>query len=125
MQSLSAELAIQNLTEEIIQSLEETNEAFAVAIQQQETFKALKIDELFHQIIGDAANNSYITSMVSNLQAHVRRLFFHNSIVLTESSIQEHKDIIQFLKAHDGKAASELMRTNWLRAIDEFKSLKN
>lgn len=125
LQSLSAELAIQNLTEEIIQSLEETNEAFAVAIQQQETFKALKIDELFHQIIGDAANNSYITSMVSNLQAHVRRLFFHNSIVLTESSIQEHKDIIQFLKAHDGKAASELMRTNWLRAIDEFKSLKN
>lgn len=125
LQSLSAELAIPNLTEETIQLLETTNEEFAEAIHQQESFKALKIDEVFHQIIGDTANNPYITSMVENLQAHVRRLFFHNSIVLTENSIQEHKKIIQFLKAQDGQAASELMRENWLRAIEEFQSLKN
>lgn len=125
LQALSAELTIANLTAETIQLLEETNALFTEAIHQNESFKALKIDETFHQIIVDTANNPYITSMVSNLQAHVRRLFFHNSIVLTESSIQEHQDIIQFLKNHDGKAAAELMRTNWLRAIEEFKLLKN
>lgn len=125
LQALSAELAIPNLTEETIQLLEETNEAFARAILHNESFKALKIDETFHQIIGDTAGNPYIKSMVSNLQAHVRRLFFHNSIVLTESSIEEHKDIIHFLKVQDGQSASDLMRTNWLRAIDEFKLLKN
>ena len=59
------------------------------AVQTKQSFSALKIDEEFHQIIVDTANNPYILSMVASLQAHVRRLFFHNSIVLTESSIEE------------------------------------
>ncbi|MDS9471803.1 GntR family transcriptional regulator [Sporosarcina pasteurii] len=125
LQALSAELAIPNLTDETIQLLEETNEQFAEAIHDKQFFKALKIDEAFHQIIGDTANNPYITSLVSNLQAHVRRLFFHNSIVLTESSIQDHTDIINLMKKREGETASKIMRENWLRAIEEFRSLKN
>ncbi|AOV07173.1 GntR family transcriptional regulator [Sporosarcina ureilytica] len=125
LQALSAELAIPNLTDETIQLLEETNKKFAEAIHDKQFFNALKIDEAFHQIIGDTANNPYITSLVSNLQAHVRRLFFHNSIVLTESSIQEHADIIRLMKNGEGENASSIMRGNWLRAIEEFRSLKN
>ncbi len=125
LQALSAELATPHLTAETIQLLEQTNEEFATAIHEKRSFDALRIDEAFHKIIGDTANNSYVTSMVSNLQAHVGRLFFHNSIVLTEKSIQEHHKIIQLMKNQDGEAASTLMRKNWLRAIEEFKSLKN
>ena len=71
--------------------LESTNERFAEAIHTKDYFSALKIDEEFHQIIVDTANNPYILSIVESLQAHVRRLFFHNSIVLTEQSIEEHQ----------------------------------
>ncbi len=124
LQALSAELAIPHLTEETIDLLEKTNEEFAEAIHSKRSLDALRIDEKFHQIIIDLANNSYIDSMVSNLQAHVRRLFFHNSIVLTESSIQEHQDIIQLMKAKDGENASKIMRENWLRAIEEFHALE-
>lgn len=125
LQALSAELATPNLTEETIDALEETNARFMKAIHSGEYFQALKIDEEFHQIIGDAANNPYITSIVSDLQAHVRRLFFHNSIVLTESSIEEHANIIRLMKNGEGEKASTIMRENWLRAIEEFRSLKN
>lgn len=124
LQALSAELAIPHLTEETIQLLEKTNEEFAEAIHTNQSLDALRIDERFHQIIIDIANNSYIASMVSNLQAHVRRLFFHNSIVLTENSIQEHNDIIQLMKKKDGENASKIMRENWLRAIEEFHALR-
>lgn len=124
LQALSAELAIPHLTEETIQLLEKTNEEFAEAIHTKQSLDALRIDERFHQIIIDIANNSYIASMVSNLQAHVRRLFFHNSIVLTENSIQEHHDIIQLMKKKDGENASKIMRENWLRAIEEFHALR-
>ncbi len=123
LQALSAELAIPHLTDEAIALLESTNERFADAVYSKDYFSALKIDEEFHQIVVDIANNSYILSMVESLQAHVRRLFFHNSIVLTEQSIEEHRKIIQLLKERDALTVAATMRDNWLRAIDEFYSL--
>src|SRR5690606_34516936 len=123
LQALSAELAIPHLTNEAIALLESTNEKFAKAVYIKDYFSALKIDEEFHQIVVDIADNSYILSMVASLQAHVRRLFFHNSIVLTEQSIEEHRKIIQLLKERDALTVSTTMRNNWLRAIDEFHSL--
>jgi DNA-binding GntR family transcriptional regulator len=122
LQALSAELAVPNLNEEIIRNLEDTNERFSIAVRTEDYFSALKVDEEFHQIIVDAANNPYITSMVASLQAHVRRLFFHNSIVLTTYSIQQHDTIIDCLKKRDAPLVSQLMRDNWLRAIEEFYS---
>ena len=61
--------------------------------------------------------------MVASLQAHVRRLFFHNSIVLTEKSIEEHNKIIQLMKERGCEKVSAIMRENWLRAIEEFHSI--
>jgi DNA-binding GntR family transcriptional regulator len=123
LQALSAELAIPHLTDEAIALLEITNDRFADAVYTKDYFSALKIDEEFHQTVVDIANNSYILSMVASLQAHVRRLFFHNSIVLTEQSIEEHRKIIQLLKERDALTVAATMRDNWLRAIDEFHSL--
>ncbi len=123
LQALSAELAIPHLTEEAIALLESTNERFAEAVYTKDYFCALKIDEEFHQIVVDIANNSYILSMVASLQAHVRRLFFHNSIILTEKSIDEHDKIITLMKNRDEENVSAIMRGNWLRAIEEFHLL--
>ena len=81
---------------------------------------ALRIDEDFHQIIIKKANNQYVSRIVESLQAHVRRLFFHNSIFITEQSIDEHKQIISLMRRKQAKKAAEVMKTNWLRAIEEF-----
>ncbi|MFS0574787.1 GntR family transcriptional regulator [Sporosarcina sp. 179-K 3D1 HS] len=124
LQALSAELAIPHLTEETFDLLKETNARFAEAVHSENYFAALKIDEEFHQIIVDAAKNPYILSMVESLQAHVRRLFFHNSIVLTEKSIKEHNEVIRLMREGDREKVSTVMRENWLRAIEEFYALK-
>ena len=120
LQALSAELAVPNIDDEIIRNLEDTNTQFSDAVHAEDYFSALKIDEEFHQIIVDVAKNPYITSMVASLQAHVRRQFFHNSIVLTTNSIHQHDTIIDCLKKRDATLVSQLMRDNWLRAIEEF-----
>ncbi|MBP1968337.1 DNA-binding GntR family transcriptional regulator [Virgibacillus natechei] len=125
LQSLSAELAINHLTDDIIDILENTNNQFAQAIRSENYYAALKTDEEFHQIIVDTANNPYISSVVDALQAHVRRLFFHNSIVLTEKSIDEHKTIIDLMKNLDKQSVSPVMKENWLRSIDEFYKKNN
>lgn len=124
LQALSAELAIENLTSDIVTLLEKTNGRFAKAILSENYYAALKIDEEFHQIIVNTANNPYIHRIVAHLQAHVRRLFFHNSIILTEKSIEEHAQIIELMKEGETDRLSHIMKENWLRTIDEIESLQ-
>lgn len=122
LQALAGELAVPNITEEQISRLEETNFRFAQAIKENDSFNALKIDEEFHQIIIEAAQNPYITTMLSRLQSHVRRQFFHHSLELTEVSWKEHEEIIQAFKEKDAERLSSLTRNNWIRSIEELNA---
>ncbi|ANU14863.1 hypothetical protein B481_0313 [Planococcus halocryophilus Or1] len=124
LQALSAELAIPNLDQDTFTLLEETNQRFIEAIESQDGFSALKIDQEFHQIIVDAANNPYIHSILSSLQSHVRRQFFHHSLMLTKSSYDEHVEIIQTLKEKNPEKVAQLMKINWARTIDELSTEK-
>lgn len=125
LQALSAELAVPHLTDNIVELLERTNKQFADAIQSENYYSALKIDEQFHRIIVDVTNNLYIERILEELQAHVRRLFFHNSIVLTEKSIHDHNKIIKFMKEENLSGISATMKENWLRALENFKAKDN
>lgn len=120
LQALAAELAVPNMDAELIGRLEEVNKRFAEAIQSNDPFSALKIDEEFHQIIVDASRNPYIHTMLDRLQSHVRRQFFHHTLVLTESSSTEHKEILHALKAQDSEKAAHIMKRNWLRSTDDL-----
>ena len=124
LQALSAELAIPHLTDEIIGRLTETNERFGDAIREGDELSAIRVDEEFHQIIVEAADNSYITNIVGNLQAHVRRQFYHDAIVLREQSFKEHTDIIRAMKDGDAGKVNSVMTKNWLTAIDELRALR-
>lgn len=120
LQALAAELAIPNMDEQTIQQLEEKNKEFAHALHAKEFALALKLDEEFHQIIVDSANNPYIHSMVEMLQAHVRRLYYYEEIILREYSIEQHAEIIRFFREKDVKKIMEVMRANWIYTIEEF-----
>lgn len=122
LQVLATKLAGAHMKDSTIQELEDINRRFEIAIRQESYYAALKIDETFHQVLVDAADNPYITQMVRSLQAHVRRHFFHNAIVLTEESITEHKQVIQHLKDRKADQAAEIMEKNWLRTIEAFAS---
>lgn len=124
LQALAAELAVPNITEEQISRLEQTNRRFAEAVKNNDSFNALKIDEEFHRIIIEAAENPYITIMLSRLQSHVRRQFFHHSLELSDASRLEHEDIIQAFKDKDIKRLSSLTRNNWIRSIEELNAKK-
>ncbi|MGM8216122.1 GntR family transcriptional regulator [Bacillaceae bacterium W0354] len=121
LQALAAELAIPKLGEDDLILLEQTNKRFENAVDKKIYFSALKIDEQFHQIIVDIADNPYINKVLASLQSHVRRLFFHNSIILTRKSVDDHEEIISLLRKKDVKAVSETMRRNWIRTVDDFK----
>ena len=120
LQALSAELAVTNLTQETLELLKKTNQQFSDAIQSENYYSALKVDEQFHKIIVDTAGNTYIQAILDSLQAPVRRLFFHNSIVLTNNSIDDHWKIIELMEKRDTETLSAVMNENWLRTLDAF-----
>lgn len=120
LQALSTEIAIDYITRDEISSLKSINQEFAEALYKKDFHAALNIDEEFHQLIVDTANNTYINGIVEKLQAHVRRLFFHNSIILSESSIDVHENIILFIEKRDKEKASGLMKHNWLEILKDF-----
>ena len=122
LQALATKIATEQIDSSVIEELEEVNQKFEQAINSKSYYSALKIDESFHQLIVDAAENAYIKQILRILQAHVRRHFFHNAIDLTEESISEHHAIIQFLKEGKAESAAEVMEKNWIRTLDALVS---
>lgn len=120
LQALATELAAPNMTDEIIAELESTNQQFADALKAKNFTEALKIDEQFHQLIIDTANNPYISQIVEMLQAHVRRLFYSEKIILRESSIETHAKLIALYKAKQTDELASLMTDNWLYTLEEL-----
>ena len=109
------------MTEEHVSQLKQINDQFAQTIQSKNEYAALKVDEEFHQVIVDIARNPYIHNVLESLQAHVRRHFFYNSIVLEEKSIEEHDQIIEAMRKGNKEKASATMKENWLRTLKEFE----
>ncbi|MCA1321963.1 GntR family transcriptional regulator [Bacillus tianshenii] len=120
LQALAAELATPIISQHTIDALREINSKFAHAIKKGDFYSALKQDEQFHNIIVENAQNPYLASSVSNLQAHVLRLYFYQSIILTDTSIEEHERILKAFENRDKETAAKIARINWLRAIDEY-----
>ncbi|MBY0123418.1 GntR family transcriptional regulator [Bacillus sp. S/N-304-OC-R1] len=120
LQALAAELAAPIITQEKIDSLREINEQFAQAVNTGDSYTALKLDEDFHQSIVEVTENSYISSTVSTLQSHVRRLYFHNSIILTPKSIEEHNAILKAFEDRNKEEAASIARQNVFEAINIY-----
>lgn len=120
LQSLAAELSAGRIAPASIEELRRLNAEFAEALGKGDTAYALKLDEEFHGAIVESADNSYLANTISTYQAHVRRLFFHNSIILTRDSVEDHESLIRMLEEGNGQEASRLARINWLRAIDIY-----
>lgn len=122
LQALASELATPVIDNHSIDLLHDVNIKFSKTINEGDYYSALKLDEEFHKIIVDITQNPYINNTISMLQAHVRRLFFHKSIILTTDSVEEHEEILQAFECRDKDAASNIARKNWLRPIDVYYS---
>lgn len=124
LEGLAAELATAKITPEDLAALRVHNRDFAAAIHAGDAFQAMKHDEQFHDLIVKACDNGYIESSISVLQAHMRRLFYLQAIILAEASIGEHERLIAAFEAGDAALAAQYARENWLRPIKNYAEAK-
>ena len=124
LQALAAEMAADSIENDTVERLRQINGEFEEALADKDYYTALKQDELFHKIIVDQCENSYLSTMTEMLQAHVRKLFFQKAIILTMDSVTEHENMIKALEKHDPKQAADIAKENWMRPIGEYLKVK-
>ncbi len=120
LQSLAAEIAAADFDRDSSVHLKDINTKFEEALKNEDYYTALKQDELFHKTIVDKCNNPYLTNMTEMLQAHVRKLFFQESIVLTTDSVTEHEALINAMESGDSESAAQITKANWMRPVAEY-----
>ncbi|MFH1136604.1 MAG: GntR family transcriptional regulator [Pseudomonadota bacterium] len=127
LQSLAAEIAAPIISRERIEKLKGVNAEFTALIDQGRPFQAMELDEDFHNLIIEAADNPYISSFAATMQMHIRRfkfLFLKNIKPTDRSSSTEHARLIAALEAGDAQEAAGIMKSNILRPMRElFESL--
>lgn len=123
LQALAGELALPMIRADQIEALRNINAEFARMIDQHQPFRAMEVDEQFHNLIVDLADNPYVTSYISTLQMHIRRLkyvFLRQPVALTRESVAVHAAIIEGFERRDSAAVARTLRQNWLRPMNEL-----
>ncbi|SMO40765.1 GntR family transcriptional regulator [Melghirimyces algeriensis] len=121
LDSLAVKLAVDRINEKTLQELRHINEQFSIAVSKKNRNLALEWDERFHRMIVQTSANPYIAEFTSLLHRHIRRMkfvFFNPSMIPAKASVEEHRKIIEALNERDGESAAQMMKQNWLRAMD-------
>ena len=122
LERTAALLALPRVTPDLLERLRTTNAAFARALANHDVFAAMEEDETFHNLLVQCADNPYVTSFITTLQLHVRRLKFRffSQTLPGQTSVQEHADIIRALETQDADRLASTMEQNWLRPMREL-----
>lgn len=126
LHALAAELAAKNILPEQTEKLKGLNAQFKQSVANAQPYQAMEMDEQFHNLILDVANNPYISSYSSSIQIHIRRfkyVFLKQPVNTTQASVQEHASIIEALENRDSIAASTIMKQNLIRPMNELYAL--
>lgn len=126
LQALAAEAAAKIITAEQIEQLRAINEDFGNAINNGQAYLAMELDEQFHNLIVELADNPYLASFSASLQIHIRRfkyVFLKQPVTATQASVEEHQLIIDAFVKTDSDRAHALMKQNFIRPMQELNEI--
>lgn len=120
---LAATKTCENVTDEVIERLESSVEAFRNVIKSGDFRKIVEADEDFHNIIYEAANNPKLTQIVKSLREQMYRYRYEyiKEKDMISHLLTEHENILLAIKRRDKSYVIEMMREH----IDnQYKTVK-
>jgi DNA-binding GntR family transcriptional regulator len=111
LEGFCARLAAQRITQEQIAQIEATLQELD-QVPDGDWKAVMKIDERFHELTYQAADNEFLTDELSRLHALSLRLWYLvlDRLADVRAEVEVHREIIPALKAGDGAWAEALMR---------------
>ena len=112
LEELAIELACQRMTEEEINSLEQTQEEFKKAVARGDAMKIAETDATYHDVIYKGTGNDRLVQILNNLreQMYRYRLEYIKDEDKRQILLLEHDKILKAVKMRHVEEAKEAMR---------------
>ena len=114
LEELSVRLACTRMEREDLEKLDSINQQFIRACQGDDVVQIARIDESFHAVIYEAADNAKLLQLLNQMQNQMYR-YRIEYIKMKERRqilVEEHKKIIHSLARRDADVAAEATRTH-------------
>ncbi len=112
LEGFAAKMAAEKLTDKDIERLESINERLQKMADEGDVKKFFRVHNEFHEVFIKAAGNEKLYEMINQLVMKFKRLRLASLSQpgRMEGSVEEHRNMIQAFKKHDGDSADGLVR---------------
>ena len=124
LEGLACRLAAERSTPEQIEQMTRLMQDALLLRAEGENRQLLMADHQLHMLIAQTAHNEFLEEMLERLYGHVLRLWnvsIHRVSGLQEA-LDEHHQILEAIRMHNGAEASQLMQQHIRRFQAEFLS---
>jgi DNA-binding GntR family transcriptional regulator len=125
LEGMCARLAAERITAEQIDRIEQVHRDFQRVLKQGDNVALLAVDQKFHQLLYEASGNRFLARALDEMYTLIYRLFFFalDRMVSVRANVEEHHDILEAVKAGDGRAAERLIQQHIIhfqRMVEEL-----
>jgi DNA-binding GntR family transcriptional regulator len=112
LEGFAARMAAENLSSKDIERLESINERLQQIAKDGDVKTFFRVHNEFHEVFIKAAGNEKLYEMINHLVLRFKRLRLASLSQpgRMEISVEEHRNMIQAFKNHDGESADNLVR---------------
>jgi DNA-binding GntR family transcriptional regulator len=123
LEGMCARLAAERITADQIQKMEQIHHDFERVIKQGDNKALIAVDQKFHQLLYEASGNRFLARALDDMYTLIYRLFFFalDRMGSVRANIQEHRDILDAIKAGDGRTAERVIQHH----IADFQRMVN
>ncbi|MDR7401131.1 MAG: GntR family transcriptional regulator [Armatimonadota bacterium] len=124
LEALAVRLAAPHLTADDLKAMDEANASLRRALARRDPVGASMADQEFHAVFIHRADHPELRQTLEWLKAKIRRvevLYFGGTLV-AEASVEEHRRILQALRARDISAAAREVQSNWQNSLGRLRA---
>lgn len=123
LEGLCAELAVQKITEEQLNQLDEIICLSKFYEEKNDSEHLVKMDGQFHEVLYASCGSHMLEQQLKSLHQFVRtaRLYSWKRRERTRKSLEEHEEILNAIRRKDAKMADQLAKEHILNAIESIR----
>ena len=124
LEGLASALAAERITEKELATLTETVELVEFYISKNDTEHIKELDTVFHSVIYKASGSRFLSGTLSELHRKIKSYRKRSLSVPGRLSVsaEEHREILEAIKARDAKKADTLTSLHVQRALENMIS---
>lgn len=125
LEGMCARLAADRITADEIAKMEQVHRDFERVLKGGDNAALIAVDHKFHQLLYQASGNRFLARALEEMYTLIYRLFFFalDRMGSVRGNVQEHYEILEAIKAGDGRSAERLIQNHIIhfqRMVEEL-----